>query len=213
MKLYGYFRSSAAFRVRIALNLKGLAYEQAFIHLRKDEQRAPGYLAKSPQGLVPALEDDGQTFLQSLAIIEYLDETHPEPPLLPGHPADRARVRALAEIVACDIHPINNLRVLRYLAKPLGHDEAAVKDWYNHWIRLGFEALEQILAGDGMAGEFCHGDQPTVADICLVPQVANAARYKLDMSPYPTIARINAHCLRQDAFRKALPENQPDFEK
>jgi maleylacetoacetate isomerase len=213
MKLYGYFRSSAAYRVRIALNLKGVKYQQAFIHLRKGEQSAPAYLAMNPQGLVPALEEDDQVFIQSMAIIEYLDETHPEPPLLPGHPADRTRVRALAEIVACDIHPINNLRILRYLAHPLGHDEAAVKEWYNHWIALGFEAMEKMLAADGMAGDFCHGDSPTLADICLVPQVANAARYRLDMSPYPTIARIAANCSKLEAFREAAPENQPDFEK
>jgi maleylacetoacetate isomerase len=212
VKLYGYFRSSAAFRVRIALNLKGLDYEQVFVHLRKKEQAAPEYLAVNPQGLVPALEDDGQVFIQSLAIIEYIDETHPEPPLLPGHPADRARVRGLAQLVACDIHPIDNLRVLLYLKHTLGHDEAAIERWYNHWIIQGFNGLERILADDGMTGDFCHGDAPTLADICLVPQVVNAQRYKLDLSSYPTIQRIYANCMRLPAFDRALPAKQPDAE-
>ena len=152
MKLYGYFRSSAAFRVRIALNLKGLSYDQASIHLRRGEQRAADYLALNPQGLVPTLIDDGEAMTQSLAIIEYLDETHPEPPLLPGHPVARARVRSLAQAVACDIHPIDNLRVLRYLAKPLGHDEKTIETWFNHWIMTGFAGIERSLAEDGEAG-------------------------------------------------------------
>jgi maleylpyruvate isomerase len=213
MKLYGYFRSSAAFRVRIALNLKGLAYENAFIHLRRGEQRAAEYLALNPTGLVPALEDDGQVLIQSLAICEYLDETHGDPPLLPGHPGDRARVRALAEIVACDIHPINNLRILKYLAEWLGHDEAAVAAWYNHWILEGFDGFERIVAGDGQSGDFCHGDTPGLADICLVPQVFNARRFKLDLAAFPTIRRIFDNCMAREAFQKAAPENQPDFEK
>jgi maleylpyruvate isomerase len=212
MKLYDFFRSSAAFRVRIALNLKRLTAERLAIHLRRNDQSTPTYLAVNPQGLVPALEEDGQIFTQSLAIIEYLDETHPEPPLLPGHPADRARVRALAQLVACDIHPINNLRVLRYLADPLGHDEAAVGQWFNHWIAQGFAALETILAEDGQAGAFCHGDAPGLADICLVPQVFNARRYTLDMTPYPTIRRIFDNCMATDAFEQARPERQPDAE-
>jgi maleylacetoacetate isomerase len=212
MKLYGYFRSSAAFRVRIALNLKRLKVEQASIHLRRNDQTAPDYLAVNPQGLVPALEDDGQIFIQSLAIIEYLDETHPEPPLLPGHPADRARVRALADIIACDIHPIDNLRVLRYLSKPLGHDEATIGLWFNHWIAKGFEGLERILAGDGQTGIYCHGDLPTIADICLVPQVFNARRYNLDLAPYPTLMRVYDACMKLPAFEEARPEKQPDAE-
>jgi maleylacetoacetate isomerase len=212
LKLYGYFRSSAAFRVRIALNLKGIRYEQASVHLRRNEQSAPDYLALNPMGLVPALEDDGQIFMQSLAIIEYLDETHLEPPLLPGHPADRARVRALAQIVACDIHPIDNLRVLLFVKHELGHDDAAVERWYNHWIVQGFNGLERILAEDGQSGEFCHGDEPTLADICLVPQVINAQRFKLDLAPYPTIRRIFANCLTLPAFDRALPAKQPDAE-
>ncbi|HXZ02201.1 MAG TPA: maleylacetoacetate isomerase [Stellaceae bacterium] len=214
MKLYGYFRSSAAFRVRIALNLKGLDYEQVSIHLRKNEQRQASYLALQPQGLVPALEeDDGEVFIQSLAIVEYLDETHPMPPLLPGHPAARARVRALAQAIACDVHPIDNLRVLRYLAKPLGHDEAAVEAWFNHWIKLGFDSVERLLAGDGQAGKFCHGDEPGLADLCLVPQVFNARRFpSFDMTPYPAIRRIFEECMALDAFERARPERQPDAE-
>jgi maleylacetoacetate isomerase len=213
MKLYGYCRSSAAFRVRIALELKGIAYENAFIHLRKDEQKAASYLLLNPTGLVPALEDEGQILIQSMAICEYLDETHPEPPLLPGHPADRARVRALAQIVACDIHPINNLRVLRYLKNPLGLDEAALTGWYNHWILEGFEAFERIVSSDGQSEGFCHGDGPTLADLCLVPQVFNARRYDLDMAAFPTIRRIFDNCMKIEAFQKAAPEAQPDFEK
>jgi maleylacetoacetate isomerase len=211
MRLFGYFRSSAAFRVRIALNLKGLAYEDGFIHLRRGDQRAAAYLAVNPQGLVPALEIDGQTLTQSTAIVEYLDETHPEPPFLPADAADRARVRALTAIVACDIHPINNLRVLRYLNRPLGNDQAAIETWYNHWIATGFEAFEQLLtAKDERAGGFCHGDRPGLADIALVPQVVNSERYCLDLSPYPTISRIYRNCMQLDAFAAAHPNNQPD---
>jgi len=213
MKLYGFFRSSAAFRVRIALNLKQLDYDQAFIHLRRGDQSQPAYLGVNPQGLVPALEIDGETLIQSLPIVEYLDETHPEPPLLPADAAGRARVRALAAVVACDIHPINNLRVLRYLMRPLGHDQAAVEAWYNHWIDEGFRALEGMLAGDRRTGRFCHGDQPGLADIALVPQVVNSQRYQLDLAPYPTIARIYETCMKLDAFAAAHPERQPDSNK
>ena len=213
MKLYGYFRSSAAFRVRIALNLKGLDYESGFIHLRRGDQRQPAFLGVNPQGLVPALETDGAVLVQSLPIIEYLEETHPSPPLLPADPKGRARVRALAAIVACDIHPINNLRVLRYLLRPLGHDEAAVEAWYNHWIVEGFTALEQLLAGHPQTGAFCHGDTPGLADVTLVPQVFNAHRYRsLDLSPYPTVLRIYQTCLKLDAFAAAHPDRQPDRE-
>jgi maleylacetoacetate isomerase len=213
MKLYGYFRSSAAFRVRIALNLKKLNYESAFIHLRRGDQRQPGFLDINPQGLVPALEIDDTLLIQSLPIIEYLDETYPEPPLLPSDAKGRARVRALAAMVACDIHPINNLRVLRYLLRPLGHDEAAVETWYNHWIAEGFGALERLLAGDSRTGLFCHGDTPGLADIVLVPQVFNANRYQsLDLTPYPTIVRIYQTCLGIDVFAAAHPDRQPDRE-
>src|SRR5277367_1653724 len=199
MKLFGFFRSSAAFRVRIALNLKGLAYEDAFIHLRRGDQRGADYLSVNPQGLVPALEIDGQTLIQSMAIVEYLDETHPQPALLPSDPAGRARVRGLAAIVACDIHPVNNLRVLRYLSRSLGHDQAAVETWYNHWIATGFAAFERLLAGDRRTGEFCDGDRPGLADIALVPQAVNSERYQLDLSPYPTLTRIYANCMKLDA--------------
>jgi maleylacetoacetate isomerase len=212
MKLYGYYRSSAAFRVRIALNLKKLDYETAPIHLRRNDQTTADYLAVNPQGLVPTLEDGGLTLIQSLAIIEYLDETYPEPPLLPRSAADRARVRALAEIVACDIHPINNLRVLRYLAHSLGHNEVAIATWYNHWIDAGFQAFEKLLAEDRGTGEFCHGDMPGLADVSLVPQVVNVERYRLDLTPYPTITRIFESCMRLEPFAAAHPDRQPDRE-
>jgi maleylacetoacetate isomerase len=212
MKLYSFFRSSAAFRVRIALNLKKIAYETVAIHLRRGDQSKLDYRGVNPQGLVPTLEDGGRKLIQSLAIIEYLDELYPEPPLLPKDPADRARVRALAEIVACDIHPINNLRVLRYLIRELGHDEAAIAKWYNHWIGAGFEALEPLLASDARTGAFCHGDAPGFADIALVPQVVNAERYQLDLKPYPTIVRIFENCMRLEPFIAAHPNNQSDYE-
>ena len=212
MKLYGYFRSSAAFRVRISLNLKKLEYETAAIHLRRNDQTRSDYLAVNPQGLVPTLVDDSRTLIQSLAIIEYLDETYPDPPLLPTHPAERARVRALAEIVACDIHPINNLRVLRYLTHSLGHDEAAIASWYNHWIAAGFQAFEKLLTADSRTGKFCRGDAPSLADVTLVPQVVNAERYQLDLTPYPTLTRVFGNCMALEPFRDAHPDNQPDRE-
>lgn len=212
MQLYGYYRSSAAFRVRIALNLKGLDYEDAFVHLLRGDQRKEGFLHVNPQGLVPALATDGQVLIQSLPIIEYLDETHPEPPLLPRDPAGRARVRALAAVVACDIHPLNNLRVLRYLHRTLRQDEAALAAWYNHWIADGFRALERLLAEDPRTGQFCHGDSPGLADIALVPQAVNAGRYQLDLAPYPTITRIFETCMKLDAFAAAHPQHQPDRE-
>ena len=213
MKLYGYFRSSAAFRVRIALNLKDIPYEQAFIHLRRNDQRSPDYLKLNPQGLVPALIDGGEVLSQSLAIVEYLEETRPEPALLPRDAAGRARVRSLAQAIACDIHPIDNLRVLRYLAKPMGLDAAQIEAWFNHWIKEGFDGIEPILGSDGKAGRFCHGDQPGLADLCLVPQVFNAKRYpSFDLTPYPAIQRIFAECMKLPAFERAAPENQPDAE-
>ena len=212
MKLYGFFRSSAAFRVRIALNLKKLDYDAAFIHLRRGEQSGPEFRGVNPQGLVPALEIDGERLIQSLPIIEYLDERHPEPPLLPPDAAGRARVRALAAIVACDIHPLNNLRVLRYLHRELGHDEAALGRWYNHWIAEGFAAFEALVAADKRTGAFCHGERPGLADIALAPQIVNAERYALDLAPYPTLRRIFETCMQLDAFAAAHPDRQPDRE-
>lgn len=212
MKLHGYFRSSAAYRVRIALNLKGIDFASQPHHLRRGEQQDPDFLRLNPQGLVPVLDDDGVVLTQSLAIIEYLDERYPSPAFLPTDPVERAHVRALAQIVACDIHPIDNLRVLRYLRDPLGQDEPAVQTWYNHWIRLGFEAIETILAADPRTGHFCYGDTPGLADICLVPQAANARNFKLDMSPFPTIRGIVERCALVDAFARAEPARQPDAE-
>ena len=214
MQLYSFFRSSAAFRVRIALNLKGLDYEQTPIHLRKGDQRSAAYLRLNPQGLVPALIlDDGVVLTQSLSIIEYLDETRPAPPLLPRDSVGRARVRSLAEAIACDIHPIDNLRVLQFLAKQFGHKEPDIETWFNHWIALGFEGIEKTLASEGKAGDFCHGDTPGLADICLVPQVFNAQRYpSFDLKPYPTIMRIFENCMKLEAFDRAVPEKQPDAE-
>ena len=210
--LHGYFRSSAAFRVRIALNLKGLAYDQTFRHLRKGEQRAPDYLKLNPMGLVPTLEIDGQTLTQSLAIIEYLEETRPTPALLPKDVTERARVRSLSLSLAAEIHPINNLRVLEDLRSRFGADDAAVARWFRHWVEVTFAPLETRLASEAHTGKFCHGDTPGLADICLVPQVINNTRFDVDMTPYPTIARIHKACLELDAFKNALPANQPDAE-
>lgn len=212
MKLFTYFRSSAAFRVRIALNIKGLQHEDTFVHLRKQDQRAPTYMAVNPQGLVPTLVDEDTVIGQSLAILEYLEERYPSPPLLPSAPAGRARVRQLAMIVACDIHPIDNLKVLNYLTQDMGIDEERRQRWYRHWIDEGFAALEAILANQPATGTYCHGDKPTIADICLVPQVYNASRFDIDISPYPTIERINEACLALPAFADALPDRQPDAE-
>lgn len=213
MRLYDYFRSSAAYRVRIALNIKGLSPEREFVHLRKGAQRSDDYLALNPQGLVPVLvTDDGKVLTQSLAIIEYLDETVRSPPLLPGTAAERARVRALALAIACDIHPIDNLRVLRYLVQTVGVEEAQKDAWYKYWIDVGLEALEAAVARDSATGRFCHGDTPTLADICLVPQLANARRVDMDLSPYPTLMRIDAACQALPAFAQAAPSRQPDAE-
>ena len=213
MKLYDYFRSSAAYRVRIALNLKGLAPERAFVPLRRGAQRTENYLAVNPLGLVPSLvTDGGEVLTQSLAIIEWLDETHPQPPLLPPDAAGRARVRALALAIACDIHPINNLRVLNYLTGTLGATEAQKNGWYRYWCDVGLEALETQLAREKATGAFCHGGSPTIADICLVPQLANARRVELDLSLYPTLLRIEAACNALAAFAAAAPAKQPDAE-
>jgi len=212
MKLYTFFRSSASYRVRIALNLKGLEYEHVSIHLRRGggEQFSSDYKAKNPQALVPTLEDGGRLLTQSLAIIEYLEERYPAPPLLPKDPADRAAVRAMALAIACEIHPIQNLRVLSYLRSELKQPEAEANRWAQHWIGLGFSALEQMVLAVPKRGKFCFGDAPTLADLCLVPQVANARRFGCDLSGYPTLVRIDAHCGTLPAFVKAAPENQPD---
>ncbi|MBZ9558753.1 MULTISPECIES: maleylacetoacetate isomerase [unclassified Modicisalibacter] len=211
MRLYGYFRSSAAYRVRIALNLKGLACEQVPVNLVKGEQRDAAHLARHPQGLVPVLEtDDGTRLTQSLAICEYLDERHPAPPLLPADAEGRARVRALAQLIACEIHPLDNLRVLGYLTGELGIGEDARLAWYRHWIAEGFAALETQLAGTPATGTCCHGDTPSLADVCLVPQVFNARRFDCDLGAYPTLERIVAHLETLPAFAEARPERQPD---
>jgi maleylacetoacetate isomerase len=214
MRLYDYFRSSAAYRVRIALNLKGVTPdERTFVHLRMGNQRAQDYLALNPQGLVPALAlDDGHVLTQSLAIVEYLEETYPEPPLLPAEAAARARVRAIALQIACDIHPLNNLRVLNYLLGTLGVAKEQKDGWYRYWVDVGFEALEKMLAHDADTGRFCHGERPTRADVCLVPQIANARRGHLDRAPSPTLARIESACNAIEAFAAAAPARQPDAE-
>jgi maleylacetoacetate isomerase len=211
VRLYTYFRSSAAFRVRIALNLKGLAYDPVFVHLPRGEHRKPEYAAMDPQALLPTLVDDGRTLSQSLAIIEYLDETHPRPPLLPRDPGARARVRSLSLLIACEIHPLNNLRTLQHLKRALGQTEDQVNTWYRHWIADGFAKLEADLARAG-SGRFCHGDSPTMADCCLVPQVFNAQRYQSDLAPYPTVMRIFDACMSLEAFDRAQPSKQPDAE-
>lgn len=214
MKLYGYFRSSASFRVRIGLNLKNIAYDLEPVHLLRDggEQFAASFAALNPQRLVPVLADGEQLLTQSMAILEYLDENHPEPPFLPADSSGRARVRALAQIIACDIHPLDNLRVLKYLTKELEVGEENRAIWFRHWIALGLGAMEEMMAGNAMTGKFCHGDTPALADICLVPQIFNARRFDTDLDGYPTVMRIFDACMALDAFDKAQPANQPDAE-
>ncbi|HVP85208.1 MAG TPA: maleylacetoacetate isomerase [Rhizomicrobium sp.] len=213
LTLYTYFRSSAAYRVRIALNLKGLKPDYRFVHLLKDggQQHGETYKSINPQELVPTLIDHGHVIAQSLAIIEYLEDTHPDPPLLPKDAPGRARVRQLAYVVACDIHPVNNLRVLQHL-KRLGIDEDQRTDWQKHWIAIGFEAIETLLAQSTDTGVWCHGNLPTLADICLIPQLANARRVNLDLAPYPTLTRIEQTALAHPAFAAAQPKEQPDAE-
>ena len=207
--LYGYFRSSAAYRVRIALNLKGLAYRQAPVSLVKAEQRSADFLALNPQGLVPALQDGDLLLTQSLAICEYLDDAYPDTvQLLPADPVLRARARAFAQAIACDIHPVNNLRILNYLKTELGQDEAARNTWYRHWVQEGFAALEQQLAAS--AGPYCFGDTVTLADVCLLPQVFNAQRFQVDMAAFPLLRRLAANLEALPAFAEAHPSRQPD---
>ena len=213
MILYDYFRSSAAYRLRIALNLKGLKAERKYIHLRKGDQRGNEYRKLNPQGLVPMLVmDDGTRLTQSLAIIEYLDEKYPEPALLPRDAKDRAWARAIALEIACDIHPLNNLRVLQYLGKQLAIDEPRRDEWYRHWVMEGFDALEKQLAERASDGPYALGAQVTIADVFIVPQVANANRLKVPMEPYPRIGAIDENCLKVKAFAEARPEMQPDAE-
>ncbi|ABX48692.1 MULTISPECIES: maleylacetoacetate isomerase [Shewanella] len=214
MKLYGYWRSSAAYRVRIALNLKGISAEQLSVHLVRDggEQHKAAYSALNPLELVPTLtlddELDADALSQSLAIIEYLDEIHPQSPLLPASALERAHVRAMALTVACEIHPLNNLRVLQYLTQTLGVDEAAKNTWYHHWVASGFAALETLLVRH--SGRYCFGDTVTLADLCLVPQVYNAQRFNVDLTPYPNIMRVWTECNQLEAFADAAPERQAD---
>lgn len=211
MKLYDYFRSSAAYRVRITLNLKGLSAEHVPVHLVRDggEHRKAAFRSVNPQGLLPALElDDGTVLAQSLAILEYLEETHPEPTLLPADPIARAKVRAICQMVACEIHPLNNLRTLQYLKNVLGHDQQTVNTWYTHWISEGFAAIDQVIGSDG----YCFGGAVTLADACLVPQIFNAHRFNVDLSPYPNVAKVEAVCGGMEAFTKAHPSQQADAE-
>ena len=211
MKLYSYFRSSAAFRVRIALNLKGIAYETESVHLVKDggHNRRPEFRAINPQMRVPTLiTPGGDTLIQSLAIIEYLDEVHPQPPFLPKDPIARAKVRALADLIACDIHPLNNTSPLRYLKNTMGQPQSALDAWYHHWVLEGFEALEALIT----PGTYLYGNAVTLADICLVPQVFNARRLKVPLDKFPKIVAVDAACMTLPAFDRARPENQPDAE-
>lgn len=214
MKLYTFFRSSASYRVRIALNLKGLTYEQAPIHLRRGggEQLSAAYKAINPQALVPTLEDNGKVLTQSLAIIEYLEETHPNPPLLPKDPADKALVRSMAMVIACEVHPIQNLRVLNYVKKEYNQTDEQVNRWAQQWIDLGLSALEQMIVAQSKPVKYCFGAAPTLADICLVPQLGNARRYGCDLAKYPTILAVEKNCNALPAFADAAPEKQPDAE-
>lgn len=210
MKLYGFFRSSAAFRVRIALNLKKIEHDTQLVNLQTGDQTKAEYLGINPQGRVPALAVGGDVLLQSLAIIEYLDETCPDPAFLPPDALGRARIRAIAGIIACDIHPLNNLAVLKYLGGELGASDDQRNVWYRHWVAQGFSGIEPLLANSSDTGRFCHGDTPGLADICLVPQVFNAQRFDCDLTPYPTLMRIHAACMEFEAFDAAQPARQPE---
>jgi len=206
MKLYSYFRSSAAYRVRIALNLKKIDHELAIVNLLKSEQLEEGYLALNPQGLLPALETDEGVLGQSLAILEWLDETYPQSPLISGSAWQKAQIRNLSFAIACDIHPVNNLRVLKYLSNELKVDDDAKNTWYKHWVEVGFDKIEILLGDD----DYCIGNKPSLADVCLVPQVFNAIRFNVDMSRYPKIVAIYERCNKLAAFNDAAPQNQPD---
>ena len=210
LKLYGYYRSSAAFRVRIALELKALNWESIPVNLRLGEQKQESFQQNNPQGLVPVLESSGQFLAQSLAIIEYLEELHPDPQLLPSSITERAEVRATAHQIAMEIHPLNNLRILKYLENELGLDEEKKTNWYQHWIAEGFSSLEKTLKNSGSEGQFCFGDMPSLADVCLIPQVYNGLRFKCDLSAYPLIQSIWDHCMKLEPFKRAAPENQLD---
>jgi len=213
VKLYTFFRGSSPFRLRIALNLKGLAYEQAFVHLGKGEHRGPEFGAINPQGLLPALVlDDGRVLTQSLAIIEYLDELQPQPPLLPKDELGRARVRSLSLLVACEIHPLNNARTLTYLRKQLGLGEEQINAWYRHWVGDGLAKCEADLTRSPGTGKFCHGNAPSMADCCLVPQIVNAQRFDCELAPFPTTMRVFERCMALEAFSSAHPSKQPDAE-
>ena len=210
MQLYNYFRSSASYRVRIALALKGLDCELVPIHLLKHEQTSEAFAAIAPAKLVPLLKVDDELLTQSLAIIEYLDEVHPEPSLLPGTAFDRARIRSLAQDVACEIHPIDNLRVLRYLVRDMKVGEEDKTRWYKHWVETGLEVVERRLAGDARTGRFCHGDSPTLADCVLVPQIANAQRFECRLDHVPTVMHVFEACMALDAFAKTQPSAYPE---
>lgn len=211
--LHGFFRSSASFRVRIALNLKGLEYEQVSYNLRGGEHRAASFLVRNNQGLVPALETPaGEVLNQSLAIVEFLERANPDPELIPRDCMAAAQVRALAYRIVCDIHPINNLRVLKYLESELGHSQGEVADWFRHWVTTEFDTLEFALATSPHTGRYCFGDRPTLADICLIPQVFNGQRFDLGVEGYPTIERIFTEAMGHPAFERAAPQNQPDAE-